>query len=155
MRRDAWAAHIAHAYSDVASPCWLCARGPGVRQVRAWGHAANVHCHATRIVRVGVHCAFTRLALARAGLTREGRVNEIPRAHALTFRGCGVFLRVIQLSHVGKILWMLAFHRELCNVKCTLSFVEFQNVCPFRFLLYAQSRPKVVLIVVKAVDMQA
>jgi len=65
----------------------LCARGPGVRQVRARGHAANVHCHATRIVRVGVHCAFTLLALARTRLTREGRVNEIPRAHALTFRG--------------------------------------------------------------------
>lgn len=89
--------------------------GPRVRQVRARGHAANVHCHA-RIVRVGVHCAFTRLALAcarRRAASREGRVNEIPRAHAFTFRGLrrlsagdSAFAREQGSENIGVIQWI-------------------------------------------------
>lgn len=46
------------------------------------GHAANVHCHVARILRVGVHCVFTR---SRTRRICETRANEIPCAHRFTF----------------------------------------------------------------------
>jgi len=112
--------HILH---TLAPPCRLCARGPEVRQVCARGHVANVHCHATRIVRVGVHCAFTHLARATPPLVRAAlmRFHAHTRSHSAV---CGVFLRAIQLSHADRILRMLAFYSKLCNARCILSFIR-------------------------------
>ena len=150
--------HIAHAYSDT-----LHLRVDCVHVVLGSGRCVHGVTLRTCTVMPRVSCVSVYIALLRFSLSLA--LASLVRAALMRFHAhtrsrsavCGVFLRVIQLSHVGKILWMLAFHRELCNAKCTLkcSFVEFQNVRQFPFLLYVQSRPKVVLIVVKGVDTQA
>lgn len=113
--------------------------------MRARGHAAYVHCHVARILRVGVHCVFTRLPLA---VFVRARANEIPRAHRFTFHGSRRLSRGRISSRVQiTTLEILALYSELHNVGMHAGFqrVEFRGTqSPFRFLLYAQIRLKVV-----------